>query len=277
MPLKLVKCSNSKCGALYRQNVDPDIKLRVDACEKCGAFGILKTGQGFLLTQLPHPHVLRTSRWDCRMIERALEGSVEYRKLLVASFTLAGYEFIGFHGCDFKSACSMMRAGIDPEKTTNDARGKGFYVGSLYEGTASTWSKMEKNTNPTILAVYVKGFDTMTWGTDYDWGKMDGDDIVELTGLEIVFRPQVCNRLCIVPAHGDEISDLWGDCPIDSFNPEERELFKRVALTVGVNYNKLATMIMDDEFANEESRKEIVKKNKLSQMQVDQIMKLLEE
>jgi hypothetical protein len=217
-------------------------------------------GNGFSLTQLPHPRVLRTSRWDCRMIERTLEGSTQYRALLVNSLELAGFGFIGFHGCGADSACSMMRGGIDPEKNTNGARGKGFYVGSRHDGTPRTWATIAERNGQgraTILAVYVRKFSELAYGADYDWGLMDGDDGVDKDGLEIVFRSEVCNRLYVVPAIDTTMSPLWQDCPHDSLQFDERPKVRRAATEMGLDYAKLAGWIMREELDKNLTPKQI--------------------
>lgn len=248
MPRKKVTCSG--CHSISYQDVDTSQRLRVDACADCGGYGVMDMGQGFSLTQLPHPNVHRTTRWDCRMIERTLEGSTQYRALMVSSFELAGYAFIGFHGCGFNSACSMLRGGIDPAKNTVGARGRGFYVGSRYDGIPKTWAaKAERKGHgvATILAVYVREFSTLTYGTDYDWGLMDGKDKVEREGLEIVFFGDACKRLCVVPAIEDKMSILWQTCPHDSLSPDERSKTAKAAAGLGISYEKLARWISREE------------------------------
>jgi len=245
MPRKTVTCS--KCRGGHQQDVDTSTPIRVDNCKRCGAYGIMDMGQGFMLTLLPQPGVARTTRWDCRMIERALLGSTNYNKLLVTSFTMAGYDFLGFHGCGFNSACSMMRGGIDPEKNTVGARGRGFYVGSLHDGIPSTWATKAQGKGhgvATILAVYVRQFATLAYGVHYDWGMMDGDDDALEEGLEIVFYGDACNQLCVVPALGTEISTLWTSCPHDSLSAEERIKVRRAASAINVDPTQLAQWIM---------------------------------
>lgn len=252
MPQKTVKCSNAGCGAIYQQHVDTSVRLRVDACKLCGAYGLMDMGGGFRLGHLPTPGVARTDVWDCRMIDRTLEGSAQYNKLLVASYTMAGYEFIGFHGCGFTSACSMMRGGIDPAKNTVGARGRGFYVGSRHDGIPTIWAQKAQRKGhgvATVLAVYVKKFQTLRYGhgQDYDWGMMDGDDDVNVEGLEIVFFGDACTQLRVVPAVGNETSTLWTSCPRDSLSPEEREKVRRAAQAISVDPAQLAQWISREE------------------------------
>lgn len=246
MPKKKVTCA--KCNTLYIQDVDTSRALDVLACPVCNEYGIMEMAEGFSLTRLPHPEMPRTTRWDCRMIERTLEGSVQYRELLIDSFKLARYEFIGFHGCGFDSARSMLRGGIDPAKNSVGARGRGFYVGSRYHGIAKTWAEKAHRKGqglPTILAVYVRDFPAMTYGTHYDWGMMDGDDKVDVEGLEIVFFGDACKRLCVVPAVDDTaMSGLWQDCPRNSLSRSERGKVREAATALSLDYDNLANWIM---------------------------------
>jgi hypothetical protein len=257
MPTRTVTCSS--CRAIQHQDVATDSPLHVDPCSRCGAFGIMSLETSFSLTQLPHPKVLRTSRWDCRMIERALKGSAAYKKLIASSFGLAEYKLIGFHGCGFKSACAIMRGGIDPGKNSVGARGRGFYVGSRHDGIPKRWAKISEGNGDgiaTVLAVYVRRFQNLAYGVDFDWGMMDGDDVVGTTGLEIVFFGDACNQLGVVPAIGTEVSTLWGNCPIDSLSPSERVKATQAANAIGKSSALLAQWIMletlDDNLSDEE-------------------------
>jgi len=250
MPKKRVNCPS--CNASHVLDLDTDQQLRVPTCQECGAAGVMEMGLDFSLTQLPHPGVPRIDRWDVRMLERSLAGSTEYRKLITLSYTNKGYDFIGFHGCGANSARSMMIGGIDPGLNTVGARGRGFYVGSLYTGIPADWAtKAERKGHgkATLLAVYVKNFGELTWGTDYDWGKMDGDDEIAETGLEIVFFGDACKRLRVVPALGVETTALWLGCPQDSLGFEERAKVRQAALHLRVREADLISWICDEKLA----------------------------
>lgn len=112
MPSRRVNCPS--CNASHVFDLDPGEPLRVPTCQTCGADGVREMGLDFSLTQLPHPGVPRTDRWDVRMLERSLAGSTGYLKMMTLSYASKGYDFIGFHGCGIKWARSMMVGGIDP-------------------------------------------------------------------------------------------------------------------------------------------------------------------
>lgn len=235
MPRRRLNCS--RCNASRIVDLEPGQPLRVPDCLGCGGEAVMEMGLDFSLTQLPQPGVPRIDRWDVRMLERSLAGSAGYRKLMTLSYTSKGYDFIGFHGCGANSARAMMIGGVDPARNVVGARGRGFYVGSLYTGIPADWAtKAERKGHgkATRLAVYVKNFGELTWGSDYDWGKMDGDDEVAETGLEIVFFGDACKRLRVVPAMGLESSALWQACPQDSLGFGERAKVKQAATHLGV-------------------------------------------
>jgi hypothetical protein len=198
----------------------------------CGKF----TPPKFILPQLSSP-----------MNKSFLEASHGDIDLLHARLTQYNFTCIGFHGCGSVSAETIL-IGVKDVSTTN-ARGKGFAVGSKYTGIPSHWAQQAKGGGtPTILRIYVCNWLTLRVETDYDWGKMDPDDKVSKTGVEMVLRPSIFNNIVALPSKGSGDQALisvsiWADCPTHSFRPEELGKVTKLANYMKIDLAELERMI----------------------------------
>ncbi|MFP5284504.1 MAG: hypothetical protein ACLGI9_02080 [Thermoanaerobaculia bacterium] len=170
---------------------------------------------------------------------------------LHASLVQFNFTCIGFHGCGSISAQAIL-LGVRDVSTTN-ARGRGFAVGSKYSGIPTSWAAQAKGGGvPTILRIYVRNWSTLRVGTDYDWGKMDPDDNVSSTGVEMVLRPGTFNDIVALPSKGigDQAlvsASIWEACPTHSFRPEELEGLTILANHLGISLSELERQIVADE------------------------------
>ena len=126
---------------------------------------------------------------------------------------------LGFHGTSTRFRNSLL-AGIDPDRVTRGARGRGFYLcSSGGEGSlAHLFSEIrarQTGERPLILGVFLDDArEDFKWLTHYDWGKMDIDDKVEETGLEMVVYPDACGLIrCQQVEVNREPNFPWDHCP----------------------------------------------------------------
>jgi hypothetical protein len=179
---------------------------------------------------------------------------------LHSAMLIGGFTLVGFHGCGSDSAKSIL-CEIKDVSTTN-ARGKGFAVGNIYTGIPKTWSVLRKSGNPTILRIYVKEWTAKSFGLDYDWGKMDPDDNISKTGLEMVLRTRIFSSILALPSLGvgDQSlldSSIWKDCPTHSFRPYEVENMKKVAAAMKMDLHQLEEYFLEMDDTKRKKIKEV--------------------
>jgi hypothetical protein len=135
------------------------------------------------------------------------------------ALTAAGYSFAGYHGTNERSAAAIQLEGFDRSfagSSAGLARGVGLYVARTFQmaedfsDTATQAGDPDPFTgevprrparagNPVVLRIYVRGFESMQNGVDYEWGGMGTglftptQDVI--SQQEIVFRPRAYQQL----------------------------------------------------------------------------------
>jgi len=247
--IKAVICT--VCKHKYHQDVINPMAITVHPCPNCGKAGRMIMGPGqpertgiaavpftrpkiaYPLLSLPVNHSLLSA------------GPSDVDKLHMAA-TGAGFTLVGFHGCGSTSAASILTAVRDV--STTNARGRGFMVGSKYDGIPQTWAAQAKGGGTaTILRIYVRGWGGMVRGTHYECGKMDPDDDVSEDGLEMVLAVAIFGNILALPSKSTDasmdLSAVWASCPSHSFRPDELDTMNRVAAYLRVNLDQLEAMI----------------------------------
>ena len=247
--IKAVSCT--VCNHKYHQDVINLMAITVHPCPNCGRAGRMIMGPGqpertgiaavpftrpkiaYPLLSLPVNHSL------------LLAGPSDVDKLHMAALG-AGFTLVGFHGCGSTAAESIMTAVRDV--STTNARGRGFMVGSKYDGIPRTWAAQVKGGGTaTILRIYVSGWGGMVRGRDYECGKMDPDDEVSEDGLEMVLAVAIFGNILALPSKSTDASvnlgAVWASCPSHSFRPEELDTMTRVAAYLRVTLDRLEAMI----------------------------------
>lgn len=247
--IKAVICT--VCQHRYHQDVPNPMAITVHHCPNCGKAGRMIMGPGqpdrtgvaafpFTRPKIAYPLL------SCPVNHSLLNaGPADVDKLHMAA-TGAGFTLVGFHGCGSNAAESIMTAVRDV--STTNARGRGFMVGSKYDGIPRTWAAQVKGGGTaTILRIYVSGWDGMDRGTHYEGGKMDPDDDVEEEGLEMVLKVTIFGNILALPSKLTDVSlDLsavWADCPSHSFRPDELDMVTKVADYLQVTLDRLEAMI----------------------------------
>ena len=254
--IKAVYCTDLiRCRHRYHQDVPSFGDITVHPCPNCGSAGTMiinpderLTGVkalNFKKSKIVYPLLSMSVTLSLR-----LAGPSDIFRLHQAA-VIAGFTLIGFHGAGSNAADSILEGVQD--KSTTEARGKGFAVGSKYDGIPTHWAGQVKGGGtPTILRIYVRGWEGLVFGRDYDWGKMDPDDEVEETGLEIVLRTHIFPYILALPSLSivDQnliAEEIWEDCPTHNFRPDEVETMTRVAKHLNVTLNELEKMIEDED------------------------------
>ena len=239
------------CNHQYHQDVLNPMAITVHPCRNCGKAGTMIMGPGqpnktgtaavpfakpkiaYPLLSVPVNHSLLSA------------GPSDVDQLHMAA-TGVGFTLVGFHGCGSTAAGSIMTAVRDV--STTNARGRGFMVGSKYDGIPQTWAAQVKGGGTaTILRIYVSGWGGMVRGTHYECGKMDPDDDASETGLEMVLKVAIFGNILALPSKSTDaslnLSAVWAGCPSHSFRPKEVPTMTRVADHLHVTLDQLEAMI----------------------------------
>jgi hypothetical protein len=198
----------------------------------------------FILPPFPLPEL------SLAVNESYLDASAGDIALLHNSALHSGFTCLGFHGCGSNAARSILR-GVEDVSTTN-ARGSGFAVGSLRKGIPTHWAGQVKGGGvATLLRIYVCNWHTKQVGRDYEWGKMDPDDKVSKTGVEMVLRPRIFRDIFSLPSPSPEDQslihpDIWRDCPAHSFRPDELAMVQQIADHLHMSLPELEEAIEKD-------------------------------
>jgi len=128
-------------------------------------------------------HAEKMARWAYTP-PRRLSLSEPLSTSRTHSNSLQDLDFVGFHGTHKNNIASLSR-GLDSERMTGGMNGKGFYTTPHYQV-----AKMCAGGNDSsVLGVYVKDFQRMKPGRDYDvetGAFFHGEDMSDYT--EIIFR-----------------------------------------------------------------------------------------
>ncbi len=251
MPVKAVYCNSQFCRHRYHQEVDLSVKITVHCCPQCGTEGIMIVKPDEKIKGLPCAR-FKKPRIELPLLSLPVNKSFLYANatdidLLHGRLISGGFTLVGFHGTKTGPAASILQ-GVQDVSTTN-SRGRGFAVGSLYTGLPSSWSKQSKGIGSSIvLRVYVHDWSSLTFGLDFDWGKMDPGDKVAKTGLEMVLRPRTFDNIFTLPSKSSADQELipehlWDDCPAHNFRPEEMEKVTKLARHMKITLLQLETMI----------------------------------
>lgn len=228
----------------------------VHHCPNCGSAGrmIMKPGvyadgiraTGFSIPKLKYPLL------SVPVNKSLLEATTADKTALHLAAVQQGFVCVGFHGTGSNHAESILQGIRDV--STAEARGKGFAVGSKYDGLPTTWAAQCKGGGtPTILRIYVKHFHIFDAGDEFDWGKMDPDDSISVEGLEMVLRPAIFSTIVALPSISviDQSlvpADLWDDCPKHSFRRNEIVMMTAIAQRMGWTLDRLEENIEKPEY-----------------------------
>jgi hypothetical protein len=253
--IKAVYCTDTVgCKHRYHQDVLGSGAITVHHCPNCGAAGTMIIRPGELQTGAPAPGHFIRPRMPLPLLRLSVTLSLrladptDIGRLHLQAVSL-GYTLIGFHGTGANYADSILQGVQD--KSTTEARGKGFMIGSRYNGIPIIWANIAKGGGaPTVLRIYVRGWHGMIAGRDYDWGKMDPDDDISDTGLEMVLRISTFPNILALPSLSSADQQLilpiiWDDCPTHSFRRKELPMMIRVATHLNVTLSRLEEMIED--------------------------------
>lgn len=252
---KAIICTKSTCNHKYHQEVAFLHNISVHHCPQCGGAGrmIMGPGQPELIGVACNPFTppkFRLPELSLPVNNSYLEASVKDIHALHFQATQHRFTLVGFHGCGSIAAQDILKQVRDV--STTNARGRGFMVGSLYNGIPNAWARQVKGGGvPTILRVYVRDWNSKSEGVDYDWGKMDPDDDIKDEGLEMALRPRMFNDIFTLPSLGESDQQLvgpaiWEGCPTHSFRPEEMDVVTRLASWLNISLDELEQRITED-------------------------------